>query len=599
VSPTFLPFTLEKRGKIEGLVYDEDMNPVSGVMVVVYDRYGFATGYGKTDIRGRYEISNLPFGYYFVQIHSGEIYGTTQKYAGQYYKDAYTWREAKLIILRTTEGEGYTNFILKKGGTIKGKLVDEEDNSPLREVSVSFILHKEKNLYINYFVITDSTGNFEIKGLEPGEYKIEIQANGWIREFYKDKKRWEEGEVVESKFDTVELEEIKLTKGKKIKGKITPTLKGTYVEVYGKESGMKVQVDSVGYLLKGLEEGEYYIKVIPPENTIYVNETKKVSLNHSDDEVVLDFTLKIGGVITGRVRDEEGNVVTNFEIKVYDKNSTPVSCRISYSSGGSYSIYGLPVGEYFLKITSFNPRTRISYIQEFYKDKRDIKNATPVKVRRGYRTEEIDFIVERGPFIEGYIFLNKDWISEEEVRVKVVAYNLETKEVFVTYNTFCGGYRLSSLSYGRYKIFAFAPNSNLPAIWFGGGKGINDKNTIEVKLHKPKGYNIDLSMGKGGCKVEGRVYSKDDVLIKHGTIGLYGKDGFIIETAEVRDGKYCLAGLFKGEYYLAFFFGEEEIYWYKGVVEKSKYNYPPSYILIPKEAISFTLEKNFKIDIMY
>jgi hypothetical protein len=120
-----------------------------------------------------------------------------------------------------------------------------------------------------------------------------------------------------------------------------------------------------------------------------------------------------------------------------------------------------------------------------------------------------------------------------------------------------------------------------------------------VKIDKPKRYNIDLSMGRGGGEVEGRVYGREEVS-KKGIVGLYGKDGFIIGTAKVKDGKYWLSGLFKGEYYLAFFVSEEDkVYWYKGVVEESRYNYPPSYISIPRQAVSFMLEKSCKIDINY
>ncbi len=555
-----VPYVPKETGTIQGLVYESDgKTPISGVMVWAYDKYGYIAEYAQTDIHGKYTIRDLLPEHYILQIRSGEHYGTAGRYAGEYYRNAYRWEVAYLIQVKAREPTSGINFLLERGGIFLGKLIDPNKN-PIPETPFFLKTYSSKNSYITYFSQTDSLGEYLITGLEPGEYRIKIEPVGWIGGFY-DGKNWGDAQIIESKFDTITLSDFEITKGCAISGTIIPPAPGIMVQVIGKKKALEKIVDSTGYyIIGGLPDDEYLIKLSPQKDSPYAwkyypddtfaSQSTYISVTSLDTITGIDFRLAKGGVISGEVKDEDGNPVEEFELELYSIGTIhePLQKRSFHSPNGKYEINGIPPGEYILKISSFYKNE--TYTTQYYKSANSFKDAIPIEVKSGYNTSGTNFKLRSAGWIQGFILLNDKLISREDIKFKVLAFPIKPWSITKGRNTFTGGYRVSGLPAGEYKFCAIAPNSIFAAMWIGGGRSFFDPKTEIILIEKEKPANIDFSVTPGECKICGKVYDKSDKLPISGKVVAYDSTGHIVQLAESSENGYQLKGLPPGQYFI-------------------------------------------------
>lgn len=623
IAPEVIPFRPEAAGIIEGLVYETNAKtPISGVMVVAYDRYGYATGYDETDMHGRYTISGLPFGQYILQIRSGEYYGTAQRYAGEYYRDAHQWQSAALFPVKSRKPTLSANFLLEKGGALCGKVIDASQKVPIPYTPFFLKAYTGKNSYVTYISQTDSLGEYLVTGLEPGIYKIKIEPEGWVGGFYGGTEIWDSAWVVESLLDTVTLRDFETIQGGAISGKVSTTHRVAptegveiAVQVIGKNKALEKRPDSTGYyIISGLPDGNYLVRLSPTKESSYAYlyypdaitpyEATTVKVVQGDTVTGIDFELSQGGVISGVVKDDEGNSIEEFDIDVYPTVGatqwvTPISGREIRYSAGKYEIRGLPPGEYILRISSFSARRLKSYANEYYKSATHFKDATPIKVKSGYNTSGINFNLEPAGWVQGFIFLNDELLSSEDVKFRVVAFNLGTREVRISQNTFVGGYRVSGLRPGEYKLCAVG-EEGFAAVWIGGGRQFDDPKTEVIKIEEGKPTNVDFSVTTGECQISGKIY---DALTKSpisGEVLAYDSTGHILQIAQSNEEGYKLKGLAPGRYFVRTFVGavrEPPLHyrdkWYKDcdLPEPDCIDTAPWVVKIPSLACSVELKE--------
>ena len=70
--------------------------------------------------------------------------------------------------------------------SIAGKVVSEVDNSPIANAKV-FALRVQSMIMLNkYSAVSDAEGNYAIDKLPAGQYRVYVQADGYVAEFYED-----------------------------------------------------------------------------------------------------------------------------------------------------------------------------------------------------------------------------------------------------------------------------------------------------------------------------------------------------------------------------------------------------------------------------
>ncbi len=601
-----VPYVPKETGTIQGLAYEVDgKTPISGVMVLAYDTYGYISGYSHTDIHGKYVIQDIFPESYILQIHSGEHYGTAGRYAGEYYRNAYKWKDANLISVQARKPTSNVNFLLERGGIVLGKLIDRDKN-PISNTSFFLQAYSSKNSYVTYFSQTDSFGEYWVSGLEPNNYKIKIEPVGWIGDFYQGND-WEDAQTIESKFDTVTLLDFEANRGGAISGTVTPFDLGIMVQVIGKNKALEKPLDSTGYyIIEGLPEDKYLVKLSPQKDSPYAwkyypdvsfaHQSTYISVTSLDTITGIDFELTKGGVISGEVKNEVGSPVEKFELELY---TTKTACKLPlqkknvYSPSGKYEINGIPAGEYILKINSFYDKK--TYITEYYKSADFFKDATSIEVKKGYNTFEIDFKLTSAGWVQGFLFLNNDLVSREDVKFKVLAFPVESGAVIEGRNTFTGGYRVSGLSSGEYKLCAIAPNSGFAAVWIGGGRSFIDPKTEIVLIYKGNPTNINFSVILGGCEITGKVYDKSSKLPILGEVAVYDSAGYIIQLAKSSEDGYRLKGLPVGQYFIRTYnFENYKDKWYDNadLLDPDCVDTAPWFFNIPSEILSVEVKES-------
>ena len=237
-------------GSISGTVIDSMTGePIRCAHVSAYGQFGH--GNAHTDSLGHYTISGLYPGSYFVTA-----------WAMHYYPQEYP------DTVNVIEGQNTPNIdftLVPYGspapGVIAGQVLDD---STLAPITFAIVFAVSMNGHWG-FDITDSTGAYEIHGLQTDDYYVHACAPGYIGEFYDGVYSWEEATLV-----TPDAYNINFSlgtcgqEGGSIGGMISSNgspLEGAYV--YASESGevkgfARSSTDG-GYVISGLLPGTYTV----------------------------------------------------------------------------------------------------------------------------------------------------------------------------------------------------------------------------------------------------------------------------------------------------------------------------------------------------
>ncbi|MFA5031667.1 MAG: T9SS type A sorting domain-containing protein [bacterium] len=255
----------------------------------------------------------------------------------------------------------------------------------------------------------------------------------------------------------------------------------------------------------------------------------------------IDFELEIGGSISGYVTSAKGPL-KNVYINVYDAVIDDNSSYGYTDSMGYYIVKGLPTGSYNVHTSCWES----GYIDEWYDNKLSRENANIVSVTVPDTTKNINFELEFGGCIAGYVTSAKGPLAS----VSVGVYNATTKGwVGNGGTTDSNGYYIATaLPTGSYKVKA-GHDSGYVTLYWNNKLDWNSAGLVNVTLPDTVN-NINFSLYIGG-KIKGSVYSAK------GPIGNVEVDAFNINSGEVvggedtdSSGNYTIKSLPTGYYKL-------------------------------------------------
>jgi protocatechuate 3,4-dioxygenase beta subunit len=156
--PSYLELTLDKAATVKGVVKDENDKPIEGMNVTAE---GFSA---KTDAQGRYAISGLPKGSFYVYV-AGD---------GYVQKEDYRDRQVKCEPGQEVE----KNLVVARAGSVRlsVELENKSDKLPER-LSVGFGISDKERRYSSttYKDAELVNGEAVFKDLAPGEYNITVR----------------------------------------------------------------------------------------------------------------------------------------------------------------------------------------------------------------------------------------------------------------------------------------------------------------------------------------------------------------------------------------------------------------------------------------
>jgi len=341
--------TLNHSGSLSGSVKDEYGKPLYNANIIASDNLG-NWSYGYPDLQGNYVISPLVSSNYKA---SASMNG----YITQWYDKVSTQDSASLISVIDGYDTPNINFVLSKGGSISGKIVDKLGNGiPDAAVEVYDTLFNS-----GAYGYADSSGFYTVTGLNSGKYYVRT-----FSQFYID--QWYDGVTEQDKAKLIAVVINKntpninftLSKGSSISGFVKDKYNNSIsnAEIILADSVFNVIYENTDYL------GNYSINQIQPYKKYYVSANaygfvqqwyNNVSTPDSATAIVLlpeenknniNFNLHSGGIITGIILDDSGSPLPYVSVSVEDSSGTYFNYGYS-DYQGFYSIGALPPGKYY------------------------------------------------------------------------------------------------------------------------------------------------------------------------------------------------------------------------------------------------------------
>ncbi len=391
-------------GSISGKVTDQDGNPIENVEINIYNAatVSYIT-YSYTDSSGNYVVSGIPSGEYKVRF-----YDNASLYSTEWYNDKPDSSSADPIVVTAPEDVSGINAQLTKGGSISGTVTDQ-DGSPIAGVDVD--AYAMDGDWISG-AQTDALGKYVVGGIPSGQYKVQFYASyfGYVNEWYNDKPNSNSADpIAVTAPNEVSGIDAQLIKGGSISGNVANTsgepIKDIYVLVCDVATGdylYSSSTDAAGnYVVSGVPSGQYKVHFRDYHQgylTEWYNDkpdfdsADPIAVTAPNDVSGVNAQLVMGGSISGKVTDQDGNPIENVEINVYTMDGDWIA-DVQTDADGGYVVSGIPSGQYKLRFYA----GYFGYVTEWYNDKPDSSSADPIAVTAPNTASGIDAVLESSP----------------------------------------------------------------------------------------------------------------------------------------------------------------------------------------------------------
>jgi hypothetical protein len=384
---------------------------------------------------------------------------------------------------------------------------------------------------------TDADGIYIITNLSAGDYRVYAYAPEYGREFYNGthfRRDAQPVSVIEGG-ETLNIN-FSLSPGGSISGTITSADSGmpmsnvSLFAIFADEkrgAGAGLSDENGNYTIIGLPYSTY--KVLSPSyarfgsgDDNYVMEFWQENATWDDADIVtvaegvnpqgIDFTLEVGGTISGYVYQEDG-VIPLPDVHVYaDDYDTGVWMEGTDTDQDGYYTLLLPNGTYRVRA---NPSENgLDYASEWYNDTYDWDEATAVSVTAPDETTGINFTLEPGGTISGTV---RDSQGNLLAGVSVECDRIDGPGGEGAETRSDGTYTIEGLPFGTYKVSSpsggrwGSNDDNWAQEWYYEAANRDDADDVAITSDNPNATGVDFTLEVGGT-ISGYVYQEDGVI---------------------------------------------------------------------------------------
>jgi hypothetical protein len=465
-----------------------------------------------------YTIEDLEPGEYYV--YAEDFLGnTTEKgdMLGTFYENAANLTQAKKVLVQEGQSTSGIFITLRQGATIKGMITDQ-NNSPLDSMLVAAIdmnlpAASAFNLFtqMHYSVgMTDSTGAYRIAGLAPGNYVLRT------------------------------LSDYKM---------------------------------GIVWGFPALEEGPYKGQVVDEfygglYNLFEIRKAPKVAVPDEATVENINFVLEKGKYVKGKLTDAGTGESINKALMIafIDSSRFPFFNLPKIDEYGSYKLGPLPSGKFRL-LAAANHDKKDFFQPEYYENATIFDDAKVLELVDD-DLENINFAFDKAAIIQGHIDIAEGagYVPAGEdtlFNFAVVLYNAaDGSYARNAYVQFDGGFRLTRLLPGRYKLVALPMNSPFAATYYGGGNNFQDPVSQTIQIEGGQILDLNIELEKAGGAIQGQVMNKTTGQpVSNCLVVAYDQTGHAIGMGitdassdvivdEPATGNYQVTGLRADKYYL-------------------------------------------------
>jgi hypothetical protein len=418
----------------------------------------------ETRSDGSYSITGLPAGNYIVRVES------SGDYAGEYYNNTYDRQSATALPVTEAGTTSGINFSLAIGGKVTGFVMADSGGLPVEGALVT--AYDYSTGFWRDSATTDSNGSYTITGLQTGNFIVLTDSSeAYIGEYYDNVSGSDSATPVSiTAGATTSGINFSLARTITIAGIVTADSNRSalgditilaYDSFRGPTPGpgaYSTRTNSNGiYTMTGLLPGNYVVQADSSgdyageyyNNTYDYGSATAISLTADETASGINFGLAIGGKITGFVTtDSDGLPIGGTMVSAY--NSTGAwGGNTTAQPDGSYTITGLPTGNYIVSTDSWG-----DYNGEYYNDVYRSDSATPVPVTAGATTSGINFGLAIGGKITGVVTSTSDGAPLGGITISVYDSSMTMPDPgsHFTQTRSDGSYTITGLSTGNYIV---------------------------------------------------------------------------------------------------------------------------------------------------
>ena len=369
-----IDFALREGGSISGRVYEADgTTPIYDVELMIYDLGWNFIRFVWTNQEGYYLAEGLPEGQCYVA--AGTASGP---YECRYYQNSETKEDTSPVDIvegLVTWGIDFRLALLQGRGSISGHVYEADTTAPIGWAAVDVYNLGKQWIRMGS---TDGEGYYQIGGLLPGQYYIEVWtfSDEYVPQYYERVDSLDKATPVEVVLETdtpgidFYLRRPSPQGTGSISGHVYSIDGGTPIEGVGVEAQsaeglrwVEVTTDSNGYYeISGLLPGEYYVSAGGNSDyvSLYYDDSPTqqgatlVSVVAGGQTPGIDFSLVLGGSISGQVCEVKwASPVSWVWVSVYDTEWHAVR-GTDTDDDGYYKIGGLETGQYYVKVSPFD-----------------------------------------------------------------------------------------------------------------------------------------------------------------------------------------------------------------------------------------------------
>ncbi|HFE51994.1 MAG TPA: T9SS type A sorting domain-containing protein, partial [Bacteroidetes bacterium] len=615
---TGIDFDLSAGATITGTIYDSDGYPLTDQPVTLQ-----VTGVQSPVSLLEYEVWTDPgSGTYTIHVPAAGLYklaASASGYTQVWYDGKESWAQADTLVVPSPDavvtgvdftlsrqGEGIGLPSAGAGGAISGVVKGPGGLFPVvAALTVAFDLADSS---VAGFGLALLGNPYVIGGLEEGSYLVYaddilgdlLGFGNYVGEFYDDAQTPDEATPVQvTDNDTTSGIDFVLEEGGKIKGTVTgpsgQPLDSVLVVAIDAQIlsaandpflthvrlGLALTDGNGEFTLSGLRTGDYVLRTFTVIK--HVGEVldeywdghhsiwsfREADLVHVQGKNVvrnINFTLDAGGRINGHVYASDGStpIPETVVLALNADSNLPELVYGEAGEDGSYTLSPLATGDYKLLAISGDG----SHLSEFYDNAYRVEDADIVHVDAPNATNGIDFTLNEGGVIQGYVYLPDGMPvgADTTYRFPVVAYDAHTGlMVDYAYVQFPGGFRIQKLLPGEYKVAALPILYGYAVTYAGGGDTFDDPASQSITVVAGAAADVDITLEQGTGSIVGKVVEKEtgapldfavvmayDATGHAAGLGLAGADPEKMLPSD-SPGEYAIRGLRPGSYYVRTF----------------------------------------------
>ena len=395
-------------------------------------------------------------------------------------------------------------FIMTQGsfaqtGTLTG-FVKDEVGAGIDSITISVEPQPWtpfSHVYFGY--TTDSTGQYTISGISPGEYVIHYNTTHYhylVQEYY-DNKSYSTATIIGiSGGEIITLNDAILSQGGVIKGTVTEVdgttaILGVQITVYEIDTENQIGWAETGadgkYMVGGLPAGNCKVE-FSTFNLNYIRQwynnaedfssATSVTVVAGNDIPDIDAKLSKGGTIQGTVTEEDGTTaISGVQVEAYNVDTQNYIGFAQTDADGKYTVGGLPGGTFKVQFSPWN----LNYFRQWYNGAEDFSDAASVTLSAGGNAPGIDAKLSKGGTIQGTV---TDGMGDG-INGIVVEISDSAMQTYIDFGQTdaTGKYRVGGLPTGTYKVvFNRWPVNNYFEEWYDDKGSFSNATIVNVTV---------------------------------------------------------------------------------------------------------------------